>query len=256
MAAGWMLGSAGGDRGRSQQNKDHTSAISQFISEFKIHGAGNLHGDGMAIWLTKERATTGVVFGSTDHFNGLGVFIDTYKNQRPGIVFPYVMAMMGNGTVSYDKEHDGKDNEIAGCSARGLRTASVPTKIRLTYFQETSLKVDLHYKSEDEWTECFETGPLTLPSVAYLGFSAETGELHDNHDVISVDTKNKYYTRDYKQQQSAQEANRSRGKAFHQEKERGSWTWFFLKLVMLGIVVVGGYVGWTMYRASQRSSRF
>ncbi|KAL9614407.1 MAG: hypothetical protein Q9167_001078 [Letrouitia subvulpina] len=299
MAAGWMLGSAGGGRGRSQQNKNNTYSdmqsrffdfggdtivrADQYIRltsdyqsqegwlfsrlpltatnweievEFKIHGAGNLHGDGMAIWLTKERATAGVVFGSTDHFNGLGVFIDTYKNQRPGIVFPYVMAMLGNGTVAYDKEHDGKDNEIAGCSARGLRTASVPTKIRLTYFQETSLKVDLHYKSEDEWTECFETGPLVLPSVAYLGFSAETGELHDNHDIISVDTKNKYYTRDYKQQQNVQEADRRRGKAFHQEKERGSWTWFFLKLVMFGIVVVGGYVGWTMYRASQRSSRF
>ncbi|KAL8737694.1 MAG: hypothetical protein Q9190_008085, partial [Brigantiaea leucoxantha] len=166
--------------------------------EFKIHGSGNLHGDGMAIWLTKQRATSGPVFGSIDKFDGLGIFIDTYKNNRPGVVFPYVMAMMGNSSVSYDKDHDGKDNEIAGCSARGLRTASFPTKIRLSYFQETSLKVDLLYKSEDEWTECFETpGPLTLPSVAYLGFSAETGELHDNHDVISVETKNKYYTRDY-----------------------------------------------------------
>ncbi|KAL8673013.1 MAG: hypothetical protein Q9168_002536, partial [Polycauliona sp. 1 TL-2023] len=147
----------------------------------------------MAIWLTKQRGTTGPVFGSTDRFDGLGVFIDTYKNQRPGVVFPYVMAMVGNSSTTYDKSHDGKDNEIAGCSvrlipkspflrltltepqARGIRTASNPTKIRLTYFQEKSLKVDLMYKSENEWTECFETGPLTLPSVAYLGFSAETG---------------------------------------------------------------------------------
>ena len=88
--------------------------------EFKIHGAGHLHGDGMAIWLTEERAQPGKVFGHRDNFNGLGVFIDTYKNQRPGVVFPYVMAMLGNSSVSYDKDHDGKDNELAGCSVCSL----------------------------------------------------------------------------------------------------------------------------------------
>lgn len=88
----------------------------QIEIEFKIHGAGHLHGDGMAIWLTEERAKPGNVFGHTDNFNGLGVFVDTYKNSRPGVVFPYVMAMLGNSSVSYDAEHDGKENELAGCS--------------------------------------------------------------------------------------------------------------------------------------------
>lgn len=83
---------------------------------FQIHGSGILHGDGMAMWLTKEHATPGPVFGSTDNFNGLGIFIDTYKNSRPGVVFPYVMGMFGNGSVPYDKDHDGKDNELGGCS--------------------------------------------------------------------------------------------------------------------------------------------
>ncbi|KAI4088647.1 MAG: hypothetical protein L6R37_008170 [Teloschistes peruensis] len=222
--------------------------------EFKIHGQGNLHGDGMAIWLTKQRATTGTVFGSTDNFEGLGVFIDTYKNQRPGVVFPYVMAMMGNASVKYDKDHDGKENEIAGCSARGIRSASVPTKIRLTYFQEKSLKVDIQYKSEGEWTECFETGPLTLPSVAYLGFSAETGELSDNHDIISVTTNNKYVNKGYTEQGSSTTPDKGigRGKQFNRQREGGSWKWFFFKVVVLGAVVVGAYVGWTMYRANQR----
>ena len=88
----------------------------QIEMEIKIHGAGHLHGDGMAVWLTEERAKPGNVFGHADNFNGLGVFIDTYKNSRPGVVFPYVMAMLGNSSVSYDSEKDGKDNELAGCS--------------------------------------------------------------------------------------------------------------------------------------------
>lgn len=68
------------------------------------------------MWLTKQRAIPGPVFGSTDRFEGLGIFFDTYKNNRPGTVFPYVMAMMGDGQTTYDKAHDGKDNELAGCS--------------------------------------------------------------------------------------------------------------------------------------------
>lgn len=72
----------------------------------------------MAMFITKQRGQTGPVFGMVDKFEGLGIFIDTYKNNRPGVVFPYVMAMMGDGQTSYDKENDGKANELAGCSVR------------------------------------------------------------------------------------------------------------------------------------------
>lgn len=75
----------------------------------------------MALWVTKERAKQGPVFGSMDRFEGLGLFIDTYKNNRPGVTFPYVMAMLGNGSVTYDKDHDGLANELAGCSVRLLQ---------------------------------------------------------------------------------------------------------------------------------------
>jgi hypothetical protein len=68
------------------------------------------------MWLTKQRAQGGNVFGSVDNFEGLAIFIDTYKNDRPGVVFPYIMAMVGDGHTPYDKEHDGKSNELAGCS--------------------------------------------------------------------------------------------------------------------------------------------
>ena len=84
--------------------------------EFKISGRGTLHGDGFAMWITKERAQPGSVFGHTDKFEGLGIFFDTYKNNRPGVVFPYVMAMMGDGQTVYDHANDGKANEIGGCS--------------------------------------------------------------------------------------------------------------------------------------------
>ncbi|APA15069.1 hypothetical protein sscle_14g098390 [Sclerotinia sclerotiorum 1980 UF-70] len=232
--------------------------------EFKVHGQGNLHGDGWAMWLTKQRATEGDVFGSVDKFEGLGIFFDTYKNNRPGTVFPYVMAMVGDGSTSYDKNNDGKDQEFMGCSARGLRNANVPTKARLTYFQDKSLKLELQYKKEDQWELCFETfEPPTIPSVAYLGFSAETGELSDNHDIISVNTNNLYDTNTHKNKYKDSQPTSENGKSRSQkgqgvyngkQKQTGSWSWFFVKCFAGLAILGGGYVGYTAWRTQQRRS--
>ena len=86
----------------------------------------------MAMWITKERAKPGPVFGSTDHFEGLGIFFDTYKNNRPGTVFPFVMAMVGDGKTSYNKETDGRDQELASCSVRPLPPRRTSEQAKLT----------------------------------------------------------------------------------------------------------------------------
>ena len=213
------------------------------------------------MWLTRQRNTPGPVFGSTDNFEGLGIFIDTYKNNRPGTVFPYVMAMIGDGQTPYDKAHDGKANEYAGCSARGIRGGSVPTKAKLKYFQDKFLRLDLQYKAEDQWILCFEkTDPPVLPSVAYLGFSAETGELSDNHDIVSITTRNLYTVAP---SSSKEQGKKDKGKfgsssmSSKKKKKGGSWTWFFFKVFAFFAVVGGAYVGFTAWRTQQkRSHRF
>jgi mannose-binding lectin 2 len=45
------------------------------------------------------------------------------------------------------------------------------------------------WRQEDEWDLCFKKHDVTLPEQIYLGFSAHTGEVTDNHDIISVITK-------------------------------------------------------------------
>ncbi|KAK2799182.1 hypothetical protein FQN50_008571 [Emmonsiellopsis sp. PD_5] len=237
--------------------------------EFSIHGEGNLHGDGFAMWLTKQRGTKGPVFGSADKFEGLGIFFDTYKNSRPSVAFPFVMAMMGDGKTEYDQAHDGKANELAGCSARGLRGASIPTKARLTYFQDKSLSLDLQYKSDHSWTQCFtieasDDQSINIPTVAYLGFSAETGELSDNHDIISVDTWSLYKqlgadkrtgsagTGSSSSKGNKDKSKNKKSKTKNYEKESGSWMWFLFKIVLFFAVVAAAYVGFTAYRANQR----
>ena len=160
----------------------------------------------------------------------------------------------------------GNENRLTIVSqARGLRSAAIPTKIRLTYFQEESFKVELQYKSENEWTDCFETGPLKLPAVNYLGFSAETGELSDNHDIIQVQSHNMHISEGWKGADSGDKGGsggrkkKNKGKNYDPNRggqSGGGWIWFFLKVLMVPIVLVGGYVGWTMYRTSKRGSRF
>jgi lectin, mannose-binding 2 len=116
--------------------------------------------------------------------------------------------------------------------------------------------VDIQYKNLDEWTECFELPNAKIPGVSYLGFSAETGELADNHDIVNVWTKNLYRHNTGSNQAAAQGGSRGYVGKGRKDKESGSWTWFFLKFIIFGLVVTGGYVGFTAYRASKRGSRF
>ena len=132
----------------------------------------------------------------------------------------------------------------------------MPKKIRMTYYQETSLKVELQYKAENEWTECFETEAFKLPQTAYLGFSAHTGELTDNHDIISINSYNLHIRQNTGTSRSSEKKAKAKPYNPGGDKERGSWRWFFFKIVLFGIVVGGGYIGYTMYRASKRGSRF
>lgn len=152
------------------------------------------------------------------------------------------------------------------CQARGLRSAPVSTKARLTYFQDKSLSLELQYKTEDSWTECFtlsaEDSNIAIPSVSYLSLSAETGELSDNHDIISLKSENLYSMNRNSNAGKGPSESRSKGrgrpanKPTQDIKESGSWAWFFFKVVMFIAVVVGAYFGWTAYRTKVRSSRF
>ena len=126
---------------------------------------------------------------------------------------------------------------------------------------ETSLRLELMYKAPEEWTECFETGPITLPNIGYLGFSAETGELSDNHDILSVSTHNLHFAQEFgnrlgdsssRRQKSASVGSKNNG----QQRESGSWSMFLFKVILFVLVCGAAYVGFTLYRTNTRSSRF
>ncbi|XP_068559420.1 lectin, mannose-binding 2-like b isoform X2 [Cebidichthys violaceus] len=155
---------------------------------FKIHGQGkkNLNGDGMAIWLTKDRMQNGPVFGNMNQFTGLGIFVDTYPNAEKNLdrLFPYVSVMLGNGTLSYDHDHDGRTAELGGCAAM-TRNAVYDTLLLVRYSKNRlTLMVDVDGKQE--WKDCADVTGLRLPSGYFFGASSATGDLSDNHDLISM----------------------------------------------------------------------
>jgi len=210
----------------------------------------------MAIWLTKQRAQMGPVFGFIDKFEGLGIFIDTYKNDRPGVVFPYIMAMMGDGKTAYDKDHDGKANELAGCPAHNVRNGANPSRIKIRYFHERSLEVTIATDADHKkWEPCFTLPNIKIPNVAYLGLSAETGELSDNHDLLWLETRNLYELDPHKGGNAATE----KGKKGKKRKQKGSgsgWGGFFLKAFVLFIMVVVVWVLYVVFRSQKSRSRF
>lgn len=75
-----------------------TASSFQVEFEFKVEGKGDgLYGDGFAVWLTKDRAVMGPVFGNKDEFEGLGIFFDTYANSRQSVsdLFSLLLPLCG-----------------------------------------------------------------------------------------------------------------------------------------------------------------
>eukprot|EP00064_Thunnus_orientalis_P002159 superscaffoldBa00000151_g2166 len=146
---------------------------------FKIHGQGkkNLNGDGLAIWYTKERMQRGPVFGNVDNFTGLGVFVDTYPNEEKHIerIFPFVLAMVGNGSISYDHERDGRPTELGGCNAM-VRNLKHDTFLFIRYIRRR-LTVMIDIDGQHEWRDCLDIPGVRLPQGFYFGATAITGDL-------------------------------------------------------------------------------
>ena len=69
---------------------------------FRITGRGRIGADGLAFWYTAGKgAYNGTVFGSSDMWNGLGVFFDSFDNDNKHNN-PYIMAVVNDGNQIFD----------------------------------------------------------------------------------------------------------------------------------------------------------
>ncbi|KAH0956312.1 hypothetical protein HN011_008084 [Eciton burchellii] len=155
--------------------------------QFKVHGKGKeLFGDGFVIWYAKERMKAGPVFGSQDYFQGLAIIVDTYSNHngQHNHQHPYISAMVNNGSLHYDHDRDGTHTQLSGCEAK-FRNVEYDTHIAIKY-ERNILSVFTDISNKMAWKECFIVDEIRLPTGYYIGISGTTGDLSDNHDILSI----------------------------------------------------------------------
>ncbi|XP_010773694.1 VIP36-like protein, partial [Notothenia coriiceps] len=98
--------------------------------------------------------------------------------------FPYVSLMLGNGTLSYDHDSDGRHTELGGCTAM-VRNAIYDTSLLVRY-SKNRLKLMVDVDGKQEWKDCADVTGFRLPPGYFFGASSATGDLSDNHDIISM----------------------------------------------------------------------
>lgn len=234
--------------------------------QFKNHGHGkDLFGDGFAMWYVKERNNLGPVFGSNDFFTGMAIFLDTYSNHNGphNHPHPYISAMINNGSLHYDHDKDGTNTELAGCEAP-FRNKDYDTFVAVRY-QNYKLTVSTDIENKNVWKECFTSNNVKLPTNYYFGFSAATGELSDNHDIVSV----KVYQLDSERNKETfdaatiiPEAEQFEKPREHRDDEKPSVAWKVFKwffIVVFIVVAIGAVVGliwWLVSRQQRTKKRF
>ncbi|KAK7442441.1 hypothetical protein BaRGS_00040523 [Batillaria attramentaria] len=151
----------------------------------RVTGRGRIGADGMAIWFTESKGQEGNVFGSSDHWRGLGVFLDSFDNDNQHNN-PYIMAIVNDGTLAFDHMSDGSSQQLGGC-LRDFRNKPFPVRVRIEYYKQAltvMVNNGLSNKPED-FELCLRAVNVVLPGAGYLGVSAATGGLADDHDVLS-----------------------------------------------------------------------
>lgn len=158
---------------------------------FKIHGT-SFPGDGMGFWYTNSRMAVGNMMGGPENFRGLGIIVDTFKNDRenPGDTdgFPKISGFLNDGKWAIHKEKDGKGQSFGSCSGerrKFMRNKQVRMKIR---YYNKDLEVFYLEEMSNDWKFCFSAQDVDLPTWFFMGVSAATGELYDYHDVMSIKT--------------------------------------------------------------------
>ncbi|CAN7983434.1 unnamed protein product, partial [Ixodes hexagonus] len=167
---------------------------------FRTTGTGRIGADGLAFWYTDRKQAEGPVFGSSDKWNGLAIFFDSFDNDNKHNN-PYIMGMVNDGTKAYDHESDGANQQLAGCQ-RDFRNKPYPVRAKIEYFNNilTVLFHNGNTNNDGDYEMCFRAENVFLPTSGHFGVSAATGGLagelllseRDDHDALKFLTTSLY----------------------------------------------------------------
>lgn len=161
---------------------------------------------------------------------------------------------MNDGKKQYNSDKDGQGQEIGSCSVDFRRT-DVTAKARLTYFKGKFLELAIHHDKWDEWTTCFVLEGLELPSNPFLGFSAHTGDVSDNHDIISITTSNVDYHPPPASQGKAPPKSRGGGGGGIPGLGFFKFMWKLIKIALVVAVLAAAVVGYRKWQENGKRYR-
>ncbi|GJQ10262.1 hypothetical protein GpartN1_g2053.t1 [Galdieria partita] len=134
--------------------------------------------DSLAFWYTKHPPTYGTVYGNEATFQGLGIVIQLFDNQRPSL-FPVV------------NERSATDGEWkAKALSKGCLLGSLTGKVYISYQQDklSVYQLSIQKDSKPKPQLCFDVKlPLSAQlDSGYFGFTAKSGKYATEHNIIQV----------------------------------------------------------------------
>ncbi|ORC86141.1 putative lectin [Trypanosoma theileri] len=165
----------------------------EIVVGFHVHGGRSGGADGFALWITTETPViNGPLLGRPMKFTGIGVIFDTYDNDgmrdNPAV---YVLYNDGsNPGRQYHPQNDYKGEYVGSCQYNFRQSSQYPSTARLHYVGNV-LQVYLSRTGEEDEVLCTTVVDVHLDTKNkeyYIGLSAETGGVTDNHDIIFVHT--------------------------------------------------------------------
>lgn len=164
---------------------------------FRVSGQGKrLFGDGLAFWFTNvEHHRDGQLHGFTDTFKGFGVIFDTFVNTEPGHVHKDIQLISSDGSAPKTLSEGtpiGCDSAFRYWEQRDDFSVANHSAARIR-FAGNKVSVWIDAKADGNWAQCIADVPLAAPEGwhregAWLGLTATTGDLADNHDILSLQT--------------------------------------------------------------------
>ena len=167
------------------------------ILKFRISGrAKDFFGDGIALWFVQHGYwIEGELHGFQEGFVGVGIIFDTFKNTEALAAHRDVTVLVNDGEKTWEM----MTKDVKGCNNVMARYNTERADFKVTDFSMVKITIDDRHlavyvdpRNRGEWEECVVLDDIPLPEGwardAHIGLTASTGQLVDNHDVISLVT--------------------------------------------------------------------
>ena len=147
------------------------------------------------MWIVSdEDYVEGDLHGFVEKFEGIGIIFDTFKNTEHLSYHRDVTVLINDGQKTYEIMTE----NILGCNTN-LRYSSERADFSVTDSARVKISLDngklmlqIDSRNTGDWMPCVDIDDIRFRSgwirESHIGFTGSTGQLADNHDIISFHT--------------------------------------------------------------------